>query len=110
HEALAYIALAERKPIVAIEEFRMADRRPDGPRDANPIRVLAQLGFAFDAANQPDSSIAMFERYKTTPFNGHGDADGDSKYLAAVEKRLGELYEAKGDRARAADAFAAFIG
>jgi tetratricopeptide (TPR) repeat protein len=110
HEALAYILLAERKPLRAVEEFRMADRRPDGPRDANPIRVLAQLGFAFDAANQPDSSIAMFERYKTTPYNGHGDADGDSRYLAAVEKRLGELYEAKGDRGRAADAFTAFIG
>ena len=110
HETLAYILLAERKPMLAVLEFRMADRRPDGPRDANPIRVLAQLGFAFDAANQPDSSIAMFERYKITPFNGHGDADGDSRYLAAVEKRLGELYEAKGDRARAVDAFAAFIG
>ena len=48
-----------------------------------------------------DSAIASFERYLDTPQltrSAH-----DATYLAHVLQRLGELYDAKGDRAKAID-------
>ena len=49
----------------------------------------------------------MFERY-TTATNLDRPLD-DSWYLAGLRKRLGELYEAKGDRQRAASHYAKFV-
>lgn len=66
------------------------------------------LGRAFDAANQADSAIAMFERYRDTHFFERHLVPNDPIHLAAVHKRLGELYEARGERAKAAAAYAKF--
>ena len=70
HRALAEIALAERRPRDAIDEFRRGDRRPDGPVEGCPICVYVALGRAFDQAGMPDSAIASLERYVATPFFG----------------------------------------
>jgi eukaryotic-like serine/threonine-protein kinase len=66
-----------------------------------------RLGRAYDLANMPDSAIAMFERYLATPFFGRPRAD--ARYLAGVYKRLGELYDASGDRERAAAYYRKFL-
>jgi tetratricopeptide (TPR) repeat protein len=107
HEALAEIALVERRPDIAISEFRKADVLPDGPIDADPVPILVNLGRAFDVANSADSAIAYFERYLTTPSNRRM-AD-DALYLAGVLRRLAELYEAKGDNAMAATYLRRFV-
>jgi hypothetical protein len=61
----------------------------------------------------PDSAIAAFERYLAAPdFDRQSlgwQFAGDPAFLAGVRKRLGELYEAKGERARAATHYAAFV-
>jgi hypothetical protein len=55
----------------------------------------------------PDSAIAYWERYLTTPYTG--SAGQDASWLAGIRKRLGELYEAKGDLQRAATNYVAFV-
>jgi tRNA A-37 threonylcarbamoyl transferase component Bud32/tetratricopeptide (TPR) repeat protein len=107
HEALAEIALAERRPLDAAREFRLSDSLPDGPVDSCTMCLYAHLGRAFALANMPDSAIAMFERYLATPdiFRLYYDA----LYLAGIYRRLGELYEGGGDREQAASYYARFV-
>ena len=61
---------------------------------------------AFDLTDQPDSAIAEFERYI-----GSIDPFFRSKpdYLAGSYKRLGELYEAKGNTTKAIENYQKFI-
>jgi tetratricopeptide (TPR) repeat protein len=107
HNALAELALAEGRPLDAVRELRLGDSLPDGPANDCARCVYVQLGRAYDLANVPDSAIALFERFVATPFIGR--LAGDAWYLAGVHKRLGELYGARGDRARAAANYAKFV-
>ena len=99
--ALGEVALAANDPRTAIVEFRRGDVGYDGKpaRECGPCAEL-NLARAFDAANMADSTIAAYERFIITPFVDRlvmADALG----LAGAHKRLGELYEAKGDIPRA---------
>src|SRR6185503_9370393 len=100
HAALGEIAIDEHRPKDAIPEFRTADTWTDGAPLGAPITwSAASLARAFDLAGEPDSAIAQFERVSSGP-----DAFRvifDPLFRASSEKRLGELYEAKGDRANA---------
>ncbi len=107
--ALGEIALAERRPTEALVEFRRSDVLPDGPVDGCRICLPAKLARAFDQAGMADSALMMFEQYVTTPDAGRFVWDRDPIYLAGTYKRLGELYEAKGDRVRAAANYRKFI-
>ena len=116
HTALAEIALAERRPRDAIDEFRRGDRRPDGPVEGCPLCIYMALGRAFDQSRMPDSAIAMLERYITTPSwsrlgfpLGRFTFEGDGLFLAAAYKRLGELYDETGDRAKAVSYYTRFV-
>ncbi|MEJ7758862.1 MAG: serine/threonine-protein kinase [Gemmatimonadaceae bacterium] len=105
HAALAEIALAEGRPRDAITEFRIGDRRPDGPRDACVGCSREAFARAFDAAGMPDSAIAYYEGYlaSPSPFSFQ-----DEFSIAHVYRRLGELYDAKGDASRATLYYSAF--
>jgi tetratricopeptide (TPR) repeat protein len=117
HVALAEIAIAERRPADAVNEIRASDVRPDGPDQACAACTYAALGRAFDLAGMPDSAIANFERFLSTPYANRFMGDpfryilptGDSRHLAGAYKRLGELYEAKGDRQKAASYYTKFV-
>ncbi len=118
HQALGVIALAEKDPSDAIRQFRVADSLSvaDGP-DAPPLAPVSfsecsgcmgfYLGMAFDEANRPDSAIAEFRRYLDTPYSD--DLDEQADHLAYTYRRLGALYEAKGDRADAATYYQKFV-
>ncbi|UCC48864.1 MAG: tetratricopeptide repeat protein [Gemmatimonadota bacterium] len=96
------IALADSRPQDAIAEFRRADRGPC------PICLLPLLGQAYDLAEEPDSVVAIYERYLNTPWLGRlGDADWYA--LAGIYERLAGLYELRGDRERAAQHYNRFI-
>ncbi len=101
--------LAERRPADAVAEFRRADRTPDGPVSGCKVCLPAALARAFDQAGMPDSAIAMLEQYLSTPDVSRMEYDQDPTYLAGTYKRLGELYEAKGARAKAASNYRKFI-
>ena len=107
HSALGYVALAEKRPLDAVREFRAADSLPDGPASDCAKCVAVTLGMAFDQANMPDSAIAEFHRYLDTPYAFAMTPDGDE--LAFVYKSLGELYEAQGNPGEAANYYSKFV-
>ncbi|MBA2685619.1 MAG: tetratricopeptide repeat protein [Gemmatimonadaceae bacterium] len=107
HNALGEIALAERRPLDAVAEFRAGDQLPDGSTGCMPC-LPAALGRAFDQANMPDSAIAMYERYLATPAVLSYYLL-DAQMLAGIHKRLGEMYEARGDRDRAVSHYLQFV-
>ncbi len=97
----ALVAMADNRPKDALPLLATAYKGDVGRGDSGPIRALA-----FDLTNQPDSAIAEFERYV-----GAIDAFFRSKpdYQAGSFKRLGELYEAKGNTAKAIENYQKFI-
>jgi eukaryotic-like serine/threonine-protein kinase len=101
HAVLGAIALAERRPQEAIAEFRLQDQQ-------SYIGASANLARAYDLAGMPDSAVALYQRYLDTPFIGRLPLD--ALWRARVLYRLGELYEERGDRTRAADRYAEFVG
>jgi eukaryotic-like serine/threonine-protein kinase len=109
HNALAEIALAERRPLDAVTEFREGDRQPDGPADGCEACLPARLGRAYDQANMPDSATMMYERYLALPHFMGPWRLLDASVLAGMQKRLGELYEAKGEREKALSHYLQFV-
>ena len=106
HAALAEIALAERRPLDAVREIWKADSLPDGPAGDCVHCIDMDLGRAFDLANQPDSTITHWEAYLNYPTHEPGR---DAIFLPGMHKRLGELYEAKGETQKAISHYTAFI-
>ncbi|HTR78370.1 MAG TPA: tetratricopeptide repeat protein, partial [Gemmatimonadaceae bacterium] len=109
HNTMGRIALAEHRPLDAVKEFRAGDSTVDGPADDCPICLPIELGLAYDEAGMTDSAIANFERFVTTPYANRLRTPGDAAFLAGSYKRLGELYEAKGDAKRAIANYGKFI-
>jgi tetratricopeptide (TPR) repeat protein len=100
HAALGLIAVADRQYDEAVREFRAADVGECVPC------ALPMMARAYDLGGHADSAIAVFARYA----NGlYRDPLTDGLQLAGSHKRLGELYEAKGDRQNAAAHYAKFI-
>jgi tetratricopeptide (TPR) repeat protein len=99
------IALAEGKPQDALAEFR-TENPLNGTGAVRCDGCMAfDLARAYDAAGQPDSALAEYRRYLALPLGIRRDHED----LAAVRKRLGELYELKGDRKAAIAQYAAFV-
>jgi tetratricopeptide (TPR) repeat protein len=110
HTTLAEIALAERKPRDAIDEFRRGDVTYDGaPASECGACVWLALGRAYDAAGKPDSAATLFERYLSTPYWGKAFPDMDPIALPLIHERLGQLYESMGNAEKAAGHYRAFI-
>jgi len=107
HSVRGEIALAERQPVVALDEFRQADRLPDGPVQLFALWHHADMGRAFHQAGMADSAIVSFERYLETPQRDR--LWQDAIHLAPILQRLGALYEAKGDRTKAIEYYARFV-
>jgi len=101
HRMRGRIALAAKDYPTAQSELRVTEKQ------GCLVCDLPMLGRAFDLGGAPDSAIAVYERYVTTLWPDRGDVD--AAFLPAVHKRLGELYEAKGNRVAAMKLFRAFI-
>lgn len=109
HAMLGLIALAEDRGRDAITEFRLADSYPDGPAGECMICLDPPLGMAYEAAGVPDSAIAVYEHYVQTPFWGRHARGIDGTWLAFTLRRLGTLYEERGDAAKATDYYTRFV-
>jgi eukaryotic-like serine/threonine-protein kinase len=72
-----------------------------------PLCGYFELGQTFTKLAQPDSARFAFERYENV--GGPFRIIPDASYLAASYQRLGELYEAKGDRAKAKENYEKLI-
>ncbi len=97
---LGHIALAERRFDDAVRAYRAADV------GGCAVCALPRIAEAYDLAGNADSAIALFARYTNGPERNLGT---DQNWLAASHRRLGELYEARGDEANAAEHYRKFI-
>jgi tetratricopeptide (TPR) repeat protein/tRNA A-37 threonylcarbamoyl transferase component Bud32 len=101
HGMRAAIAFGENRLTDALSELRAGDEGPCASC------TLPYLGLVYDRSGNADSAIAAYERYVNTRELGRMELD--SYFLAHAHKRLGELYDARGDREKAAAHFSRFI-
>jgi eukaryotic-like serine/threonine-protein kinase len=101
HRMRGQIAIAAHDYATAQSELRITERV------GCLVCDLPELGRAYDLGGVPDSAIAVYERYLTTKWPDR--AEVDAVFLPAVHKRLGELYEARGEREKALAHYRAFI-
>ncbi len=107
HAVLAIIARTEGRYPEALRELWRADTTYDGPNGSCAVCLLDDVAWTWDLAGVADSAIHYFELYLRTPFLGKQNFDASQKPL--MLKRLGELYEAKGNVAKAAENYRGFI-
>ena len=103
HHVAGAVAIADGQLEEAITHVRTWDENI-----GCPICALPQLARAYDGTGEADSAIAVYERYIETPWLW-GRLNNDSWYLAPAYKRLGELYEAGGDREKAVEYYSEFV-
>jgi tetratricopeptide (TPR) repeat protein len=94
------IALADGDGRSALNEFRIAD--------VSPCRACSFMRFAraFDKLQQPDSVIFWYERALASNVGRLADRVDE---IPRAYRRLGELYEAKGDTKRAIQRYSDFV-
>ncbi|HKV75785.1 MAG TPA: protein kinase [Gemmatimonadales bacterium] len=97
-----YIALAERRGADALAAFQQARARGSCSNCA-----FFELGQSYDLLKQPDSALVEYARVIETPNNGQG-TDDIAWNRARALRRLGELYEEKGNREKALDYYGQF--
>ena len=104
YSAIGAISVAENHLPDAVAAYRARyDRDTRGCVSCG----LFELAQAYDRMGQSDSALAIYERVVATP--GAGRVYDDAYRLAPTYKRLGELYETKGDRAKATDSYSRFV-
>jgi tetratricopeptide (TPR) repeat protein/TolB-like protein len=101
--AAGALAEAEHRPAEAAAAYR-SWRDVFGECNACGFFDMARMA---DQAGQTDSAITLYDRGVTTP--GLRRFNLDAFELAPALKRSGELYEAKGDRAKAAERYRRFV-
>ena len=94
------LAFAEQRYADAAVEYRAADY------GGCVTCALPELARAYDLAGNADSAIAVLSRYVSGPARDWGS---DALNLAGAHKRLGELYDAKGDREKASSHYSRFV-
>jgi tetratricopeptide (TPR) repeat protein len=99
----ASLAMAAARYDDAVREFHAADR---GLAFRFERQALVGLAHAFDLAGKPDSAMHYYQQYLDYP---DPFIDIDALFLAGTHKRLGELYEARGDSAKAESNYAKFV-
>jgi len=97
------VRVAEGRASDAVGQYRLAREEI---KDGCSICFLADMAYAFDQAGLADSAIAYYREYLETPGDRFGD---DQVWLAPALRRLGELYEGKGDREQAVEHYGRFV-
>ena len=96
--ALGATELAEGKPLQAVVTLRQSVKLY-----FCPTCTLPDLARAFELSGSPDSAIAIYQLYVTTPWSEWQNALGEFRVTAY--ERLGALNEARGDTAKAIAAY-----
>jgi tetratricopeptide (TPR) repeat protein len=96
----ALLAWGKREYPKAITGFREFHDKWGGN-----ISGMYELARTFDDMGQPDSALAVYETYATQPEPG---AAGRQWYLATAYRRLGTLYQEKGNKDKALEYYGKF--
>ena len=91
---LGVIALAEGKTAEAEAGLRQAAEAIECT-----ICALPDLARAYEAVGKPDAAVVVYERYISTPWLWRYEPDAAE--LGWAMKRLGELYDARGETGKA---------
>jgi len=102
NQARGAVALAEGRVNEAIRYFRLYDDMIQCTNCA-----LMDLAAAYDRAGEPDSVLAILERYVSA--NRLNAVQEDERYLPTALRRLGELYASRGDREKALGYYDRFV-
>ncbi len=102
HAAAGDVALAEGRVEDALAAYR-AWYDEGGCTNC----ALLELGRAYEMAGQPDSALAMYDRAAEAP--GLTRIYDEYDTVAQTYKRLGELYEERGDAVQAVDYYNRFV-
>jgi len=105
----AEFLLAEGRTAEAIAQFRASMTDSDGGASGLTPRALFGIARSFDKAKQADSAMVYYERYLGIEPAVRWGGLNDPVALAATRKRLGELYDSKGDRTKAMQYYAEFV-
>jgi eukaryotic-like serine/threonine-protein kinase len=105
HVMAGEIALAERDYGAAIRELRAADKW------GCPVCLLPEIARAYDLGGNTDSALVLFRQFADKLYTVYPNSDMSTagQFTGGVYKRLGELYEAKGDRENAARFYTKFV-
>ncbi len=99
--ALAWVSLAAGDAAGAIRILREAETP-----ECQPC-AMPRFAAAFEAAGEPDSAIAYYERYLERPYLFRLTAD--AYHLGPSLERLGQLYDERDDLENAAKYYAMFV-
>jgi len=102
HGAAAQIAFAEGHIRDAIRDYRAWY-----DQDGCAVCGLFLLARAYERAGERDSAVAVYERAVTTP--GYTRAFEEDATLGPTYRRLGELYEERGQLDKARDYYGRFV-
>jgi tetratricopeptide (TPR) repeat protein len=95
-----------------LSEFESAvEPRIRGPAKAAHARARREIALAegrHEAAIEPDSVVAVLERYLATPYMFRVIST-DHAFLGPALERLGHLYDERGNREKAAENYARFV-
>ena len=105
HRANAAIAAAEKRWRDAADERRKADSLPDGPVDMCAFCLPLDLMRLFAEAGMVDSALAQHARYRETVIGGRPMSGPDMLLSAEGYELLAQLYEKKGDAAKATESY-----
>lgn len=100
--AAGAISLAEGRPEKAIPLLHRSDAAASRTNSCGGC-ALPVLGRAFEAAGQPDSALAAYQRYVSEPWMWRLSWDGYD--LPEVLRRMGVLYAKRGEPAKARAAY-----
>ena len=95
------VALASGNPREALQLFRLADVR------GCTVCFFPRYARTHDALGNRDSSLLWYERYVTTPYPGIPMVDAAE--LARAYRRLGELYEERGEWRKAIERYEDYV-
>ena len=105
--ALAWVAAAERRWEDALRETEAASRDVDGGPRVTEVGANFARGFIHAAAGHTDAAIDSFERFLAEPYD-YRLTEADDIYLPIALEKLGALYEAKGNTAKALERYERF--
>ena len=106
--AVGAIAAAEERWDAAVAAFLAWNTAPMPTADHYYSRGLAEAATILKRVGQPDSSIVLLEKALALPSLARG-TDYEAGWYSQALQMLGELYEARGDRDKAAGYYRQYV-